>query len=351
MKIKKKYLAYGLRVNSLKKRFKVGEWILRNKGLWGPFPLYAKIEIDQRCNLKCPKCYRNEVVHNKFLTREKFNEILDKMEPGLCEVWTHGFGEPTIHPQFLDLMRDVKDRGMLWGLATNGATPFFGKLDNHYEMLKLNPTKIRFSIDAADKETFERERFPAKYEIVMNNIKMIRKIRDELYAGKRRKPRIDLYCVLTMDTLDQIEPMINLRDELGCDWITFSDLAWNNDFGTSVENNAVRQMMSPTEIEYMIEPYVSKWYKNVQFNIPRPEQRTCDYPKMHIYVDAGGWIYPCTCVPGKEEPFANIFEIDNVKDLYQSDVYNEFREQSKTGHIPSEECFRCLQWGPDWSDI
>ena len=271
------------------------------------------------------------------------------MGSGLCEVWTHGFGEPTIHPKFLEMMKEVRNRGMVWGLATNGATKFFDDDNNLYEMMKLRPEKIRFSVDAADKEIFERERYPAKYDKVMNNIKRVVFEKNYVQNKWKNKTRVDLYCVLTMQTLDQIEPMIKLRDELDCDWITFSDLAWNNNYGTSVQDNAVRQMMSSKEIEELIEPY--KDIPRVNFNIPRPEKRTCDYPKKHIYIDAEGWIYPCTCVPGKVNSFANIFEIDDIKEVYQGNLYDYFRGLSVTGHIPSDECFRCLQWGPDMSDI
>jgi radical SAM protein with 4Fe4S-binding SPASM domain len=348
MKFKKKHLTYLTKDISLRRKLKVLEWNLRQHDLWGPFPLYAKIEIDQRCNLKCPKCYRDEVVNNKFMTMDQFKEVLDKLGSGLCEVWTHGFGEPTMHPQFLDMMKEVRNRGMIWGLATNGATKFFDSNNNIGELLAMYPSKIRFSVDAATKTDFERERFPAKFDKVMDNIKKVVTMRDALQFGNN-KSRIDLYCVLTMQTLDQIEPMIRLRNELKCDWVTFSDLAWNNDYGTSVENNAVRQMMTPEEIERMIVFY--KDLPKVNFNIPRPDLRTCDYTKKHIYIDAEGWIYPCTCVPGKEKPFANIFEIDNIKEIYQSVEYDIFREYSKKGHITSDECFRCLQWGPDYSDI
>ena len=352
MKFKKKHLAYLTKNISWKRKLKVLEWNLRQHDLWGPFPLYAKIEIDQRCNLKCPKCYRNEVVNNKFMTMSQFKTVLDKLGSGLCEVWTHGFGEPTFHPDFIPMMAEVVDRGMTWGLATNGATKFFDNDQNIMQMLWYQPTKIRFSVDAATKTEFERERFPAKYDKVMDNIRNVVATRNEMYPNVKDKnrPRIDLYCVLTMQTLDQIGPMIELRDELGCDWITFSDLAWNNNYGTSIADNAVRQMMTTEEIEKMIVPY--KDLPKVNFNIPRPEQRTCDYPKKHIYIDAEGWIYPCTCVPGKEFPLGNIFsEITDIKEVYQGDNYNKFRKLSETGHIKSDECYRCLQWGYDMSEI
>lgn len=351
MKIQKKHLGYLVRNVSIKKKLKVLEWNARQHDLWGPFPLYAKIEIDQRCNLKCPKCYRDEVIHNKFLTMDQFKEVLDKLGPGLCEVWTHGFGEPTIHPQFLEMMQEVGKRGMVWGLATNGATKMFEDDQILYKLLWEEPTKIRFSVDAADERTFEIERFPANYDTVMSNIINVVNMRNEMFLDKidRNRPRIDLYCVLTMQTLDQIGPMIKLRDELGCDWITFSDLAWNNEYGTSVQNNAVRQMMSAEEIEEMLAPY--KDIPKVNFNIPRPDARTCDYPKKHVYVDAEGQVYPCTCVPGKEPPMGNIFDVKSIKEFYQSEQWDLFREQSKSGMIPSKECLRCLQWGEDWSEV
>ena len=61
--------------------------------------------------------------------------------------------------------------------------------------------------------------------------------------------------------------------------------------------------MTSEEIDEMLVPY--KDISKVNFNIPRPDKRTCDYPKKHVYVDAEGEVYPCTCVPGKEKSMGN----------------------------------------------
>ncbi len=359
MKIKKKYLAYLKRQKSWKKRFKVIEWMFRNKGLSAPFPMYVKIEVDQRCNLKCPKCYRDNIVNNKFLTLKQFEEIVDKLGSGLQEVYSHGFGESTMNSQFIEMMRYLHNQNILWGLATNGATKFFDKRGNLVKLLEIQPTKIRFSVDAATPEVFERERFPAKAGKVMQNIRNTVEVRDYLYpedgsydhpgTSKNYRPRIDLYCVLTMETLDQIGLMIDLRDRLGCDWLTFSDLAFGNEYGTSKESNCIRQMMTDNEIEKLIEPY--KNVPRINFNIPRPNKRTCDYPKFHAYISSEGDVWPCTCTPGFEESIGSIWEVSSIEELYQSDKWNEFREKSKYGLFDSAVCRKCLQWGPDFSNV
>jgi radical SAM protein with 4Fe4S-binding SPASM domain len=281
---------------------------------------------------------------------DQFKTVVDKLGPGLCEIWAHGFGEPLLHPQFLEMMEYVRSKGISWGVATNGVTPFFDNWGKVTKMLQLKPTKVRFSIDAATPHLFERERYPAKFNIMIHNIRNTVQIRDFLYPKKtRNRPRVDMYCVLTMNTLNEIEPLINLRDSLGCDWISFSDLAWNNDYGASTANNAVRQMMSREEIEVMIAPFKDR--PRVDFDIPIPLKRPCDYTKKASYVDAEGNFWYCTCVPGKEPPFGNIFDVKKIGELYNGEAGKRFREQSKTGQIPSRECERCLQWAADWSDL
>lgn len=350
MDIKKKYLAYLKRSKSWGKKFKILEWMLRSKDLWGPFPLHAEIEIDQRCNLQCPKCHRGRIVSNKLLNVEQFREIVKKLGSGLTEVWIHGFGEPTMHPQFLKMMTYLKAKKISWGLITNGATGFFDNPLNIQKMLRLKPIAIRFSVDAADTETFERERFPAKYKVVMQNIRNTVKMRNSLYPKESKtRPRVDLHCVLTMNTVDQIFPMIVLRERLDCDWITFSNLAFKNEYGTSVESNCVRQMMTDYEIGELIKSY--KDIPKVNFDIPGLDKRICDYPKTHVYVSGKGNVWPCIHAPGFEEPIGSIWNVSNIKELYQSDEWNEFREKSEYGFFDSQVCRKCLQWNSDISDI
>ena len=343
-KFKRKHLTYLLRDIPLRKKLKVLEWIIRQHKLWGPFPLYAKIEIDSRCNLKCEMCQRTKIVDNSYLSMEQFQEIVTKLGPGLCDVHVHGYGESLLNPHYFEMMEWLKQKGILFGLVTNGT--LLDTDEKRRRLLKLRPTVIQFSIDAADKETYERIRKGANFEKVRENFMELVKIREELYLIRdRNTPQLNLYNVLTMNNLDQIGPMIELKDEWGADILAFSDLAWNNQFGTSTFDLCVRENMRASEVDKLLKPYRKR--KDVVFHLKNDAFRSCDYPALHSYIDVTGKIYPCTCTPGADDDlgFGYIWDIEDIKEVYQSQVYNEFREKSRLGQLDGKSCRRCLQWG------
>lgn len=360
MRIKKRYIRYLVKPISLQRKLRVIWWNIKHvlkfwkHTLWGPYPTYAKIEIDQRCNLRCIYCFRESgITDNTYMTLAQFKEVVSKLGPGLCEVWPHGFGEPMRNPDFFEMMEHLKDKGIMWSLSTNGT---YLNDTTIPRLMRLRPTNIRISFDAGEKERFEAIRLGASFDRVTDGIKRLVAERDALYPkDMKNRPLITLYCVLCVDTLDQIEPMIRLKEELGADHLSFSDLAWNNDFKASVSNKAIRQVLPDEVVQLMFDRYeqsgVSFTFKTNMAGI-----RECAYPKMHAYVHANGDFYPCTCVPGFERPLWNIYsDVDDWKHLYKlyndSDMMNEFRDKSLSGEQDSLACKSCLQWGTDLKDV
>lgn len=345
MRIQKRWLAYLLRDISLRKKLKVIEWVLRHNKLRGPFPLYSKIELSQRCNLNCEMCQRTKVVGNTELTIEQFKEIVDKLGSGLIQSDIHGYGESLMNLDYIDMLKYLKEKGILISVVTNGT--LLDTDEKRRELLELRPRRVRFSIEAADSETYERIRRGANFDKVRDNFISMVRLRDEMFPKKNRnRPVIDIYSTLTTELLDQIPPMVRLKDEWGADYLTFSDIAWNNQFGTSTFENCIRESLRNSEIDTLEEPYRDR--KDIVFHFKAEGHRSCDRPASHIYIDADGWIWPCTCIPymkDPELPFANIFEIDDIKEVYQSEAYDEFRETSRLGMTESKSCRRCLEWG------
>ena len=339
----RRYLGYLFGGMPWRKKLKGLEWVLRHHKLWGPFPLYAKIEIDQRCNLNCEMCQRTKIVNNAYLSVDEFKEIIRKLGTGLLMVDIFGYGEPLMHPNYIEILSHLRDNGIMFNVITNGTlldTP-----ERRRALLELKPRRIKFSIDAGEKGIYERIRKGANFEQVRENFIELVRIRDELYpVGMYHRPQLDIYCTMTMQNLEQIPKMVEVKNEWGADYLTFSDLAWNNQFGTSTFENCVREMLTNSEIDDLMWPYEDR--TDIMVHLKAEGHRTCDYPASHIYVDAEGWIYSCTCVPGFEKPFGNIFDIEDIKEVYQSDAYNEFREKSRLGMLDSKSCRRCLQWGP-----
>lgn len=114
-------------------------------------------ELTSRCNMKCPFCFIH--ADEKGGTGKKIEfgkkEILKAIENLIdCTIAFTG-GEPTIREDFLEIIREVKKRGLRVAILTNGL-----KLDEAYvERLKnIGVDKIQLQFDALDDDTYQRIR-------------------------------------------------------------------------------------------------------------------------------------------------------------------------------------------------
>ena len=83
----------------------------------------ALVQIDERCNLHCAHCFVSATKQGQTMD---FHDITTTLIPRLaaCRVdrVTLTGGEPTIHPQFLDVVRAFRAAGMGVGVCTNATT-------------------------------------------------------------------------------------------------------------------------------------------------------------------------------------------------------------------------------------
>jgi len=81
------------------------------------------IEITNACDLGCPTCYANSGTGD-FLSLEKINEMLDffvDSEHGQAEILQISGGEPTMHPQIIDIIKLARTKKIKYILLnTNG---------------------------------------------------------------------------------------------------------------------------------------------------------------------------------------------------------------------------------------
>lgn len=81
------------------------------------------IEVTNNCDLKCPTCYANSG-EDKHLDIEKINQMLDFLidsEFGSAEILQISGGEPTTHPQIIDIIKLARTKNIKYVmLNTNG---------------------------------------------------------------------------------------------------------------------------------------------------------------------------------------------------------------------------------------
>jgi len=98
-------------------------------------PLLAVIDLTNRCNLHCPVCFAEASDDTAYYldleTVRRMLRTLIESKPQPCRHIQFSGGEPTLHPQFLDILRLAREMGFDHiQVATNGsrfATPDFAR--------------------------------------------------------------------------------------------------------------------------------------------------------------------------------------------------------------------------------
>jgi uncharacterized radical SAM superfamily Fe-S cluster-containing enzyme len=115
----------------------------------------ALIEVNTACNLNCPICFANAGI-GYSLTLEQVECMLDRFVEieGDPEVVQFSGGEPTIHPQLLEMVQAARDRGIRQVMVnTNGVR--IARDDKFLtELAWLDPI-IYFQFDGLRKETYK----------------------------------------------------------------------------------------------------------------------------------------------------------------------------------------------------
>lgn len=144
---------------------------------------YTDIEIDigNICNLKCPLCHRNNFTDEKYelntvhMSLETIKEIDNKF-PNL-QRWYLGFliNEPTLNPNFIEIVSYLKSKNKNITLSTNGNT-FATNSDkdtlfwNTFLNLLDKNDKIIWPLDGLTQEVYAMYRKKGSLEKLIYNI-------------------------------------------------------------------------------------------------------------------------------------------------------------------------------------
>jgi uncharacterized radical SAM superfamily Fe-S cluster-containing enzyme len=113
------------------------------------------IEVNSACNMDCPLCFANAGAGFN-LTLAEVEEILDELvrTEGRPEVVQFSGGEPSIHPQIIDMLRAARDRDIRHVmLNTNGKR--IARDDAFVAQLAELRTSIYFQFDGFERRTYE----------------------------------------------------------------------------------------------------------------------------------------------------------------------------------------------------
>jgi len=160
-----------------------------NKGKPAPPPTFGPVSINldltTACNHYCHHCIDLDLLNNgRKMDLESTQILVNKLiEHGLKSVIVIGGGEPTVHPQFAEIVAFLKSKGLQVGIVSNGT--------RLYQLIKVAPLLkekdwMRLSLDAATDESFaviHNSKSPKKLSQIVREVKEMREQRDGFAMG------------------------------------------------------------------------------------------------------------------------------------------------------------------------
>lgn len=188
-------------------------------GLGGArFPLSGSIELTERCNMGCLHCYINQPAANldakaRELSLHQIQHLIDEINDAGCLFLLMTGGEPLLRPDFRDIWRYAKKKGLLITLYTNGTLITEAMADF---LAEWQPRLTEITLYGATQKTYERVTgVPGSYARCFKGIDLLLK----------RGVRVSLKSILIKENIAELDAMKAYAEGLGVDY-RFDGVLW-----------------------------------------------------------------------------------------------------------------------------
>ena len=158
------------------------------------YPPCVQIEPVSMCNYRCVFCYQSDkTFSNKksgymgYMDLALFKKIIDQLEGNVEAITLASRGEPTLHKQLPEMLKYMQGKFLALKINTNASM-----LTNEliHIILSSDIQTLCLSIDAADKDLYEKLRINGKYEKIFKHVKRLKKIKESEYPNTKLTTRI-----------------------------------------------------------------------------------------------------------------------------------------------------------------
>ena len=176
-----------------------------------PAPFLIVWNFTNLCNFRCKHCYQTagRPLPDELSLEEKLEVVAQLDKAGVAAVALSG-GEPTIHPHFLPVIREISRRGMYPAVATNGWV--FADKEKLLEAKRAGLRYVEVSVDSANPRKHDEFRgVEGAWE------RAIKALQNAAELGISHA----LAMTVTRFNYEDAPEVIDLADELGLQRIVF----------------------------------------------------------------------------------------------------------------------------------
>ncbi len=176
-----------------------------------PAPFLIVWNFTNMCNLRCKHCYQraDHPLPNELSLTEKIKVIEQLDESGVAAVALSG-GEPTIHPHYFRVVKEMAERGIYVATATNGW--LFANIETIKKAKSLGLRYVEVSIDSANPRKHDEFRgIPGSWE------KAVKALENAVKIGLNHAMAV----TITKMNLDEIDEILDLAESIGVKRVVF----------------------------------------------------------------------------------------------------------------------------------
>lgn len=306
----------------------------------------AWFTTNRTCNNNCKWCYAQKTLNRKnVMDIEKAKRLLNELkERNLKRVILIG-GEPTIYPNFIELIKYIHENGIRVSVATNGRK--FSDENFAKKVLEAGIDGIDISLKAISEEEYVENTNSKGLMEMLKGYKNLKKLGfrptvSYVIVNNDYKKFDELVCFLerfdiSPVSIQFVKPVLNSSEKI-------MDL---KDMGDYVE--VIYNRLNETNIDYYLEISFPLCLINegVLEKLSHENRiiNCCHVPSgSGIIFDEDFKIIPCNHFaeyPFSEKPIS-FSERDSIEKIMESDIAKEFRRMARC--YPASKCESCNLW-------
>lgn len=276
-------------------------------------PVFLQIEPSSICNYYCPMCPRQSIQikrEKELLSYELFHKLLQETGDNLIFLALWNYGEPFLNPDLFKMIKLAKKYHIITGISSNGSMLNENIIN---ELLDSGIDYLIFSIDGADKNTYEQYRKGGDFNKVIMNIK---KLVTQKIKFKKPLPFINLQCLLLKNTIKEMESFIALGNKIGVDKVSFKKLHFRH---------LINKDLLP---------------EGEMFSRQKETDRFCSRPYLGAVVLSDGNILPCCNDLSSKYIMGNISK-NSFSSIWNSNYFVSFRDNMLKNFSKIDICKDC----------
>ncbi|MCP4649201.1 MAG: radical SAM protein [PVC group bacterium] len=324
-------------------------------------PITVNLLITSQCNLRCKLCSTKDALSNgeNDLTKDQLSGFIKTMRDYRPVIFIGG-GEPFMRRDIFEIIEEIKQCGLRYGIVTNSTILDQAKIS---KLLKDIPPEVLIFSSYGGREDLHEgvTGLPGSFSKLCKNIG---------YALKeRKKTKVILNCVINEQNYASLEESVLLGKRLGVDQVRFEHLVFLTDneykrhtefckdkfldnegeMTTSIQNLDNREMgdvlgkiIPELQKKYrsfvLFKPYLNNKELSQWYNSGFRNHRKCLFIQNCIFIKHNGDVVPCQFF--SDYVLGNINN-DNLIDLWRGQKRRAFNQILKNGLLPG--CTRCCK--------